>query len=106
MHPVLPRAVTLFEDGADEVVVRGKVVLGEQVDLECRLRDAGEAGLIGRPRLLVEVAALAVGDEVVGEPLLRDRQVSVDELADGGFDLSEEGSLAALLLGQQGGRDP
>ena len=41
----------------------------------------------------------------MGEPLLRDRQVTVDELADGGLDLSEEGSLAALLSGQQDGWD-
>jgi hypothetical protein len=39
----------------------------------------------------------------VREPLLGDRQVTVDELADGGLDLSEEGSLAALLLRQQDG---
>ena len=103
VHPVLPGAVALLEDRADQVVVRGQVVLGEEVHLEGGLRDAGEAGLVRGPRLLVEVTALAVRDEVVGEPLLRDRQVTVDELADGGLDLRKEGGLAALLFGQQDG---
>ena len=40
------------------------------------------------------------------EPLPRDRQMTVDELADGGLDLSQEGSLAALRSGQQDGWDP
>ena len=87
-------------------MVRGQVVLGEEVDLEGGLRDPRQPGLIRRPRLLIEVTALAVRNEVVGEPLLRDREVAVDELADGGFDLGKERSLAALAVGQQNGCDP
>ncbi len=87
-------------------MVRGQVVLGEEVDLESGLGDARQPGLIRRPGLLVEIPALAVRNEVVGEPLLRDREVAVDELADGGFDLGKERSLAALAVGQQNGCDP
>ena len=86
-------------------MVRGQVVLGEEVDLEGGLRDARQPGLIRRPRLLIEVPAQAVRNEVVGEPLLRDREVTVDEPANGGLDLSKEGSLAVFLFGQQSGWD-
>ena len=75
--PVDPRAVALAEHPVDEAVVRGQVVLGQEADLEGGLGDAGQARLVRRPRLLVEVAPEAVRDVVVGEPLLGDPGVAV-----------------------------
>ena len=82
--PVDPRAIAGPEHPVDEPVVRGQVVLGQEVDLERGLGDAGQAGLIGRPRLLVEVAPEPVRDVVVGEPLLGDPGVAVVEAAASG----------------------
>jgi hypothetical protein len=98
VDPVLPGAIALLEDGADQVVVGGQVVLGEEVDLECGLRDARQLWLVRGPRLLVEVAPEAVRDVVVGEPLFRDREVPIDELGDGRLDLGEQGGLASLFF--------
>ena len=77
----------------DEAVVRGQVVLGQEVDLERGLGDAGEPRLIGRPGLLVEVAPKPVRDVVVGEPLLGDLGVAVVEPARLGLELVQQGTF-------------
>ena len=91
--PVEPRAVALAEHPVDEPVVARQVVLGEEPDLERRLRDARQARLLRRPGLLVEVAAQAVGDEVVGEPLLGDLEVAVQQPAGLGLQLVEQAAV-------------
>jgi hypothetical protein len=50
-----------------------------EVHLEGGACDASEAGLIRRPRILVEVAAQTVGNELVREPLDRELEVTVEE---------------------------
>ncbi len=91
--PVEPRAVALPEHPVDESVVRGQVVLGQQPDLEAGLGHAGQARLIRRPGLLVEVPAEPVGDEVVGEPLLGHARVAVVQAMDLRLELDEEGGI-------------
>ena len=77
----------------DEAVVRGQVVLRQEVDLEARPGDAGEARLVGRPGLPVEVTAEPVRDVVVGEPLLGDLRVAVVEAGGLRLELIEEGDV-------------
>ena len=93
--PVDPRPVALAEHPVDEPVVRGQVVLGQEADLEGRLGDAGQARLVGRPRLLVEVAPEAVRDELVGEPLLGDLGVPVVQAAGLGLEFVEQRAILA-----------
>ena len=97
--PVDPRPVAPAEHPVDEPVVRGQVVLGQEVDLEGRLGDAGQPRLVGRPGLLVEVAPEPVRDVVVGEPLLGDLGVAVVEAARLGLELDEQG---LLVVGAEG----
>ena len=75
--PVDPCAIAPAEHAVDQPVVAGQVVLGQQADLERDLGDARQPGLVGRPGLLVEVPPQAIGDELVGEPLLRHLVVPV-----------------------------
>src|SRR6185436_5027003 len=78
------------------------VVLGQEADLEGGLGHACQARLVGRPRLLVEVAPEAVRDVVVGEPLLRDLRVAVVEAGSFGLELHEQGLVhgQGLLWGK------
>ena len=94
--PVDPGAVAGPEHAVDEPVVAGQVVLGQQADLEGGLGDAGQPRLVGRPRLLVEVAPEPVRDVVVGEPFLGDRGVAVEEPAGLGLEFVEQGSLVVV----------
>jgi hypothetical protein len=96
--PVEPRPVAVPEHPVDEPVVAGQVVLRQQPDLERGLGDAGEARLVRCPRLLVEVAAQPVGDELVGEPLLGHAGVAVVQAPDLGLELVEEGSVVQLVI--------
>ena len=88
--PVDPGPVALAEHPVDEPVVGGQVVLGQEADLERRLGHAGQARLVRRPRLLVEVATEAVRDVVVREPLLGDLGVAVVQAAGLGLQLDEQ----------------
>ena len=97
--PVDPGAIAPPEHPVDEPVVRGQVVLGQEVDLERRLGDAGQARLVGRPGFLVEVPAQPVRDVVVGEPLLGDLRVAVVQAGRLGLELDEE---CLLVVGAQG----
>ena len=72
-------------------MVARQVVLGQEADLERGLGDAGQPRLVGRPRLLVEVASEPIRDVVVGEPLLGDLLVAVEQAAGLGLELEEEG---------------
>ena len=90
VHPVDPGAVSGAEHAMDLAVVAGEVVLGQQVDLERDLGHAADAGLVGRPRLLVEVATHRVGDVVVGEPLLGHLEVPVQHPFGGRLQREEE----------------
>ena len=99
--PVHPRPVALAEHAVDQAVVAGQVVLGQEADLERRLGDAGEPRLLRRPGLLVEVATEPVRDVLVGEPLLGDLEVSLDEAADLRLQLLEHGAVeVGDLLGR------
>ena len=98
-HPVDPRPVALAEHPVDEPVVAGQVVLGEEPDLERGLGDAGQPRLVGRPGLLVVVAAEPVGDEVVREPLLGDLGVALDRPPGLGLELEEQ---LAIEVGDDG----
>ncbi len=101
--PVDPCAVAVAEHPVDQAVVRGQVVLGQEADLEGRLGDPGQPRLVGRPGLLVEVAPQAVGDVVVGEPLLGDLGVAVVQAARLGLEFVEERAL--VVIGRRrGGR--
>ena len=100
--PVDPGAVALAEHAVDQAVVAGQVVLGQEADLEGGLGDAGQARLVGRPRLLVEVAAEPVRDEVVGEPFLGDRGVAVVQAAGLGLELDEERALVVIRSSVEG----
>ena len=86
-----PRTVALAEHAVDQPVVRGQVVLGQQTDLEGGLGDAGETGLVRRPRLLVKVAAEPVRDEIVGKPFLGDPGVAVVQPCGLGLELAQQG---------------
>ena len=88
--PVDPGAVTTAEHAVDEAVVAGQVVLGQQPDLERDLGDPGQTGLLRCPRILVEVPAQAVGDEVVGEPLLGNLVMTVIQPPSLGLELDEQ----------------
>ena len=96
--PVDPRAVAAPEHPVDEPVVRGQVVLGEQVDLERGLGHAGEPRLFGGPRILVEVAPQPIRDVVVREPLLRHARVTVVQPARLGLELDQE---RAFVIGHR-----
>ena len=93
--PRSPRAVGAEEalDGAE--VVR-QVVLGEQIDEECRThgvvdRGPGQVGVGLGPRLTGDrVAAAAVRDVFVGEPLFGGRQVAFQQLFHGGSEVGEQ----------------
>jgi len=98
--PVLPGTVALAEHRVDEPVVRGKVVLGEEVHLESGLGHPREPRMVGGPGLLVVVAPQAVGDVVVREPFLGDRDMAVDELADGRLDLGKDLRLGEVFRAQ------
>ena len=87
--PVDPRAVAVAEHPVDEAMVGGQVVLGQEADLEGRLGDPGQPRLVGRPRLLVEVAPQPIGDVVVREPLLGDLGVAVVEATRLGLEFVE-----------------
>ena len=101
--PVDPGAVALAEHPVDEAVVAGQVVLGQQADLERGLGDPGQARLVGRPWLLVEVAPEPVRDEVVGEPLLGDLRVPVVEAGGLGLELVEQRAVVVAGDGRREG---
>ena len=78
-------------------MVRGQVVLGQEADLERGLGDAGQARLVGCPRLLVEVATEAIRDEVVREPLLRDAGMAVVQTAGFRLELVQERFMVEIM---------
>ena len=88
----------------DLAVVARQVVLGQEVDLEGDLRDAGDPRLVRRPWLPLEVATDRVGDVVVGEPLPGHRQVALQESPRRGLELDEK-SRAGANVGRGPFRD-
>ncbi len=100
--PVDPRAVALAEHPVDQAVVGGQVVLGQEADLERGLGHAREARLVRGPRVLVEVAAEPVRDELVGEPLLGDPGVTVVQAPSLGLEFMEQDLvLTERLVGRE-----
>ena len=89
--PVDPGPVAPAEHAVDEPVVAGQVVLGQQPDLERDLGDARQPRLVRRPGVLVEIPAQAVGDEVVGEPLLGNLVMTVVQPPSLRLQLDEQG---------------
>ena len=71
-------------------MVGGQVVLGQEADLERRLRDTGQPRLVGRPRLLVEVPTEPIRDVLVREPLLRDLDVPIEKTPGLRLELDEQ----------------
>ena len=79
----------MVEAGQELVVVAGQVVLGEEVDLEGGLGNAGQSWLVWGPGLGVEVAAQAPGHVFVGQPLFGHGQVPVQQLCGDWLQFSE-----------------
>ena len=86
--PLAPRLL-LAERPPQRQVVVGQVVLGEQVDLERRLRDVGQPRVVGLPWLLHEVPALFVRDVVVREPFVGGTDMPIEGLLDQRHELME-----------------
>jgi hypothetical protein len=69
-----------------------EVVLGEQVDEEARADLLRQARVLGRPLVVgLEVAAPAVGHELVREPLLGLGQMAVQQAGHDRLELGDEG---------------
>src|SRR6185503_4170313 len=82
-RPLRPRALTAAVAQRREVV--RQVVLGQEMD--------GERGprVVGRPLPVGgEVATEAPGDQLVREPLLGRRQMTLEELFDDGYERGRE----------------
>ena len=73
----------------------------QEVDLERDLGDPGQARLVRRPWILVEVAAEAIRDVIVREPLLGDLRVPVIEASSFGLELEQEGLIGVEILGRR-----
>ena len=86
--PLAPR-LFLAEGPPQRQVVVGQVVLGEQVDLQRRLRDVGQPRVLGSPWLLHEVPPLFVRDVVVREPLVGGTDMPIEGLLDQRHELME-----------------
>jgi hypothetical protein len=79
------------------VVVAGQVVLGEEVDLEGGLGDAGQPRLVRGPGFGVEVATQAPGHVLVGQPVFGHGQVPVQQPLGDRFQLGEQVMVAMTL---------
>ena len=91
------------ELGGDLPVVRGQVVLGQQVGDHRDLGDRVQPGLLRRPVLAAEegeVAALAPRHVVVRVPVLGDGQVPLEVLLDDGLQLVQQ--VRHQLVGHRG----
>ena len=101
VDPVAPRLVTT-EEHRDLVVIARQVVLRQQVDDQRGPSHVGEFGVGLHPRVTtqdaVEVATVAPRDVLVGEPLLGDRDVSVEFGFDHGVEFEQELGLTETAL--------
>ena len=93
--PARPLAPGLIgEHAVDRLEVIGQVVLCQQVDEQRAADGTGQGRRIGIPlHLDVEVGAPLPGDERVREPLLRRRQVTVEEAGEDRSKLTCQGSV-------------
>jgi hypothetical protein len=92
VHPYAPGSLAA-ERVPELPVVAGKIVLGEQIQLQGGAGDRGEPGLLDGPRLAAEdgeVPALTPRDVLVRHPVLGRGQVPVEVLLDRGLELREQ----------------
>ncbi|SHU08701.1 Uncharacterised protein [Mycobacteroides abscessus subsp. abscessus] len=82
-------------------MIRGQIVLGEQVGDHRDLGDLGELGLLRIPVLPAQglvVLALRPRDVIVRVPVLGDTEVAVDILLDHGLQLVQQLEVGEILL--------